>query len=64
MNAFNRIIESILNFIVAPIFFIFWGIWKLVTKFFTDVTKHIYGKILVPIAAIAIFAYLIHLLMK
>ena len=64
MNIFEQIIEFILNYIIGPIVLIILGIWKLITKFITDVTKHIYGKILVPIVAISLFVYLIQLLMK
>ncbi len=59
MNTFNPIIEFVLNYIVGPIFLIFWGIWKIVTNFCIDVMKHLYGKILVPLTAVGVFVYLI-----
>lgn len=64
MNPFENFIEFILNYIVAPIIFIISGIWKLIARFVRDVMKHIYGKILVPIVAVAIFAYIINLLIR
>lgn len=58
---FNNTIEFFLNYIAAPILLVVWGIWKLLTKLISDVTSHIYVKILVPLIALIIFGYLIQL---
>lgn len=52
------IIEFILNYVFVPIFIVIWGIWKLLANLITDVTRHIYGKIIVPVLALLIVAYL------
>lgn len=60
----TKVIEFILNYIFIPVFMIFWGIWKLISKLIKDVTSHIYGKILVPFIAVAIVAFIVRLFTK
>lgn len=54
----NKIITFILNYIVAPILGILFVIWEFFKKLFSDVMKHMYGKILIPILATVIFYYI------
>lgn len=60
MNVFENILNFILRFIIWPI----WVVLSLILKFFTDVMKHLYGKILVPLVAIGIAAYIIQHFLK
>lgn len=60
MNIFENILNFILNFVIAPL----WVISSMIWKFFTDVMKHLYGKILVPLVAIGIAAYIIQHFLK
>jgi hypothetical protein len=43
---------------------VFWGIWKFFSKLVKDVMSHIYGKILVPLLALLVIAYLVQLFTK
>lgn len=58
------IIEFILNYVLVPIYVIIWGVWKLFAKLIADITRHIYGKILVPSLAVLAVAYLLNLFIK
>jgi hypothetical protein len=60
----NRFIEIIMNYVVAPILVVLFFIWQILSKIFKDVVGHIYGKILVPLIAILIIAYLISKFLK
>lgn len=60
----ESIIEFLLNYIISPILLVVFGIWKLFSKLIADVTKHIYGKILIPFIAVLVVSFLTHLLIK
>ncbi len=52
------VIEFLLNYILAPIMLIFWGIWKGISKLAKDILSKSY-KIIIAIVATAIVGYLL-----
>lgn len=60
MDFLEIILNIFMKVVMVPIAWIISLVWK----FFTDVMKHIYGKILVPLVAMAIVAYLISKFIK
>lgn len=60
MDFFEIILNIVMRFIVAPIAWVISLVWK----FFTDVMRHLYWKIVVPIVAMAILAYLLSHFLK